>query len=307
MLNDSLQDAVNTSQAGLSPVTDLRWRVPPRRVLQRKRKRMRFSKQLFEPFDMSAWDEAATEPADLLLLDAETFTVTPVFDVPSAKLEQITDSNRRVVSSSGRFAYQNRVLHVGNPLDLHGHGQVLFTDDVVIPMLIDLSRAKDGTYFDSTTEIASRMYFGNVWMSLTPNEMISQRKGIELARGTVVVGGLGLGWFVQKICEKPVVDRVIVVERSQELLDWYGYKLCAKESKVSDVLCDDIYNQLGKHGANTQYLLDIWPTQDGATSDPEFKHHKSQLGERLWGWGWNPRSSLLEQNDYYLDARFQAL
>ena len=68
--------------------------------------------------------------------------------------------------------------------------------------------------FETEIPEGNRVYHGNVWMSLTPNEMISQRDGIEAAKGTVVIGGLGLGWFLRKVCEKESVDRVIVVDSS---------------------------------------------------------------------------------------------
>jgi spermidine synthase len=56
-------------------------------------------------------------------------------------------------------------------------------------------------------------------MSMTPAEMLTQRSGVQAAEGTVVLGGLGLGWLLRKVCEKQSVERVIVVEQSQELLD----------------------------------------------------------------------------------------
>ena len=64
---------------------------------------------------------------------------------------------------------------------------------------------------------------------MTPAEMLTQRSGVQAAEGTVVLGGLGLGWLLRKVCEKPSVERVIVVEKSQELLDWYGTD-CASDT-----------------------------------------------------------------------------
>ena len=115
-------------------------------------------------------------------------------------------------------------------------------------------------------------------------EMITQRSGIQAASGKVVIGGLGMGWFLRKVCEKPEVEEVIVVEYSQDLLDWYGHDLCSKYGKVSDVICGDVYDQVGRHG-DAKYLLDIWATYHEARRDRRFNEAKRLLGNQLWGWG----------------------
>jgi hypothetical protein len=115
--------------------------------------------------------------------------------------------------------------------------------------------------------------------------MLTQRSGVRAAEGTVVLGGLGLGWLLRKVCEKPSVERVIFVEKSRELLDWYGTDLCKRYRKVSDVIYDGVFNQIGKHGARARYLLDIWLRFDQARRDSRFKALKRKLKKRLWGWG----------------------
>ena len=62
---------------------------------------------------------------------------------------------------------------------------------------------------------------GQVWMSLTPMEVQSSFMAIHLARGRVGTAGLGLGYFVQRVLDKPEVDHVIVYELRQEVLDLY--------------------------------------------------------------------------------------
>ena len=192
------------------------------------------------------------------------------------------------MSSGGTFGYQNRILPGGTPLRIYGKevGFVYWTDDVIIPMLIDMKRqALTGVPFSEDVSEQDRIRYGAVWMSLTPMEMLTQRGAIRAATGTVVIGGLGLGWLLRKVCEKETVERVIVVEKSQELLDWYGHAQCKKHDKVTDVICDDIYKQLGKHGADARYLLDIWPTFSGSRRDWRLAAAKRRLGKRLWAWG----------------------
>ena len=140
--------------------------LPTRKQLKRRRKDRRRQFRSANLPHPEPWDENTTSIADELFLDATTFSVEPLFDTPSAKLEQITDNNRYLVSPNGSFAYQNRILHVGSPLALHGHGHVMFSDDVTIPMLIDLTRDGEGNSFPESVSEAERVYSGNVWISL---------------------------------------------------------------------------------------------------------------------------------------------
>jgi hypothetical protein len=124
-------------------------------------------------------------------------------------------------------------------------------------------------------------------MSVTPAEMISQRSGIRRAQGKVVVGGLGLGWFLDQVCSKDDVEEVIVVERNEELLDWYGYRLCRDQAKVREVICDDVY-AVAERFPNHQLLLDIWPTYAGAygaEGDERLAALRKTAGDRVWAWG----------------------
>jgi hypothetical protein len=231
------------------------------------------------------WDEDTTPFRPHLYLDAGTYKCEKVFDTNPTQWD---DSRGYEISPAKNFAYQNRILSQGDRLRIFGNqeGCVEWNGDVVIPMLLDMSRmARTGERFAPGTPDLERAKYGSVWMSLTPMEMLSQRIGVRMASGTVVIGGLGLGWFLKKVCEKAEVKRVIVVEKSSELLDWYGYQLCSQFPKVCDVVCDDIYNQVGKHGVTAKYLLDIWPNYSGAANDDRLLAVRRCLKRRLWAWG----------------------
>jgi hypothetical protein len=232
-----------------------------------------------------AWNEDGTPFRHVLRLDAATYRSDPVFDVPAAPWPEGGDC---VVSPRGNLAYQNRIVPEGQPLRLYGNqeGIVVWNGDVAIPTLIDLNRScRTGEFFDDDTPLMNRVREGAVWMSLTPMEMMTQRSAVKMASDTVVIGGLGLGWLLRKVCEKPDVERVIVVEKSQELLDWYGYKMCGRFEKAVEVVCDDIYRQMGKHGVAARYLLDIWHLFTGAASDRRLDPFRRKFKRRLWAWG----------------------
>lgn len=59
---------------------------------------------------------------------------------------------------------------------------------------------------------------GHAWMSITPLELESQGLGVGLARGHVLIFGLGMGWAAAATAVLPAVEAVTVVERDRDLL-----------------------------------------------------------------------------------------
>lgn len=227
------------------------------------------------------WDEDSTSWQSDLFLDAGHYKPEQLFAIGLTNAE---GDGPYLVSPAGAFAYRNRILPPERPLALFPRGTVSWDGPVVIPMLIDMAlRQGSGETMKGYSE-KYRAKWGAIWMSMTPAEMISQRPGVRRAVGKVVIGGLGMGWFLRKVCENTQVEHVVVVERSQDLLEWYGLNLCCKQPKVADVICDDIYRHIGKHG-DAVYLLDVWPTYEGVREDGRFWDEKRKHGDRLWGWG----------------------
>jgi hypothetical protein len=170
----------------------------------------------------------------------------------------------------GRWGFRLNTLSEGQPLDIfkgNRKGKVFFDGDVEIPVLYEI--------------MAQRR--GKLWMSITPMEILTLRPGIRWATDKVVIGGLGMGWVLDKVCAKKSVKEVIVVEQSEELLDWYGRDLCKKYPKVSDVICGDVFEQIGRHG-DAKYLLDIWESYGTANYDERVLKAKAD-GHKIWAWG----------------------
>ncbi|HEX6377088.1 MAG TPA: hypothetical protein VFZ91_15360 [Allosphingosinicella sp.] len=63
---------------------------------------------------------------------------------------------------------------------------------------------------------------GQCWMSMTPFEFESQETGVRLARGHVLVFGLGMGWAAAACAANPAVAAVTVVEKDPEVLALHG-------------------------------------------------------------------------------------
>lgn len=223
------------------------------------------------------WHEAKTKFQKQLPIKAATFCTKAfqVFDVaPSATAQSEAGT---VKSPLGNFAYANRILPRAAPLSLfqgHNTGEVFFDGPVTMPVLYN-------------REPTGRL---SVWMSFTPAEIMSQRAGLKLAKGKVLIGGLGIGWLLRRVAEKKSVREIVLVEKSKELLDWYGRDLCGKiameTNKPIRVICDDVLNQMGKHGEETRHLIDIWPDWPNYLSHlPKEWREAIKAVKHFWGWG----------------------
>lgn len=79
---------------------------------------------------------------------------------------------------------------------------------------------------------------GDTWMSITPMELESQEIGIRLARGHVLIFGLGMGWSAAATATMPAVERVTVVERDPDVLALH------QELRIFDQLPDGARSKL---------------------------------------------------------------
>ena len=106
-----------------------------------------------------------------------------------------------------------------------------------------------------------------VLMTDIPQEQITQHHALIKCKGQVLVGGLGLGYFVKKLQEKDNVTKVITVEISQDVINlvWKHLKLDKRFSLVHS----DIKKYLKEYRNHKKYdwvYLDVW----GADSEGAF-------------------------------------
>lgn len=223
-----------------------------------------------------AWDEDKTKFAPMLVIDGNTYKPERLFDVPPfVPKGRSVPEGHSIQCPDKRFIYCHQILQRRTKLLLFQNkrrGRVFFTTDVVIPVLAE--KSSSGAF--------------DPWMSVTPMEVLTMRRGIQLAKDTVVIGGLGLGYLLRKVCEKKSVKRVIVVESAQWILDWIGPRLRELHpqiaEKTTDWICGDVYDYVGKFGTEARHLLDIWQKYGGC--DGKFSQLKrSKTVKHLWGWG----------------------
>lgn len=208
------------------------------------------------------WDDLKTPFCESLWIRAASWTPMQLFDVkPSLPGMRASLPAECFVESPGaHWWYQNTILPAYLGLDLHcgrRTGEVCFDANVVIPTLKDR--------------------IGHVWMSLSPSEIMLMRGGIRIAKGHVVVAGLGMGYLLLQVAKRKQVDKITLVEISSELVDWIMPRLpldAAMRKKIqirtgnahdivprlkADVALIDIYDGFANnHFATCPRIPKVW-------------------------------------------------
>lgn len=108
---------------------------------------------------------------------------------------------------------------------------------------------------------------GYVYMSNTPAEVLDHAEFIRNAFGRILIAGLGLGLVVKGLLEKKDVQHIVVVEKSEDVINLVGWAY-TKDPRV-EIVKADIFDY-----KPTEYFdfawFDIW--QDiSADNYPEIK------------------------------------
>lgn len=235
------------------------------------------------------WDETHTAFRKDLVLHGETYRQEMLFDtVPIAHdLTMVSYDDPRVrFSPSREFCYMRRVLQSGSVLPTANgkyRGQVRWTTDIPISVL---ANSKPVTSAGKTLADIGTY----TWMSLTPLEFFTLRLGVLVAHGEVMIGGLGLGWFLGRVCAKASVRRVRIVDLSGELVDWLRPAIetayPAVQTKEVEWVVDDAWDHVDCFGAETCNLMDIWPRYGDARHDSTLRRIRERATPKhLWCWG----------------------
>jgi len=114
----------------------------------------------------------------------------------------------------------------------------------------------------------------NEWgtmMTDNPFEQESYKNATELARGTVLVSGLGVGLFnvlVEEKIKNGTISQLDIVELSQGLADWVTTYIPMMNTRI---IVSDIQKYLEKTDEMYDFIfLDIWPVDLAA-------HHEGPL------------------------------
>lgn len=180
-----------------------------------------------------------------------------------------------IVSPNKTFCYCEKLLKRGQQLEtVNGkqRGTVMFDTDVLVPALHEKSNWEE-------------RWEKSPWMSLTPLEIFTLRPGTKRAKGSVVIVGLGLGHQLIEVSKRKNVGKLVLVEKSRELIDWLLPRIkphLARE--LDDIIVGDAFLELPKLTADVA-LVDI------------FRHYGSNCYQRkelertcrnikfIWAWG----------------------
>jgi hypothetical protein len=106
------------------------------------------------------------------------------------------------------------------------------------------------------------------WMNLDPKELVYHQKAIDGCFGTVFVGGLGLGYIVEKLDKSEKVKRIIVVEYFDEVIDLVWDFI---QHTKANIICGDAYEILPKMEGLDCVCGDLW----------DLNPHQEPLKERF--------------------------
>jgi hypothetical protein len=154
-----------------------------------------------------------------------------------------------------------------------------------------------------TSPIECRLLFdpeGRLWMSDTPQERIMMYNNGRCSRGSVLVGGLGLGLYLQyaESGAAGTATRFTVIERSPVIVDIVEPTLRASLGVPLEVRTGDVFAHLAApaHERYDTVFLDTWETLDAAhlpainrLRDLALQHLEPDGQVLLWGYRWMVR------------------
>ena len=118
-------------------------------------------------------------------------------------------------------------------------------------------------YFDGDITYPALMEKNDVWMSVNPNEIKTMDKHIKTAKGDVLVLGLGLGYYPYMISLKEEVNRIVIIEKSKDVIDIFNKYLFndfPHKNKIT-IIEDDAIKYLKENDKYTTFdvvFCDIW-------------------------------------------------
>ena len=240
------------------------------REQEKARNQERLKSAVFVPWE----DNIKWQPQ--LNIIAETFKPRLYFDI---KNEAHVNPNKAkegeyIESPDKEWWYMHYRLPAGTPLSTwYGSkvGSVMFNGDVVTPSLF-----RRCSY--------NKTFKDEPWMSLTVAEYISLRGGTKLAKGRVVVAGLGLGHQLIEVSKRKQVKEIVLVEISQSLVDWLLPVIRKYVEKPLKVIGGDAEKILPKLTADVA-LVDIFSGYGNNKYEVDAIRSGSFGIKKVWGWG----------------------
>lgn len=222
------------------------------------------------------WSPTMTWVPELNLVGStfETFNPFPELAPSDAPVDRLNPA-QHADSPNKQFRYCIRLHRAGRQLMTwfgDRTGSVIFDSDVEIPAIYQCRPGEPGVWNEAP------------WMSLTPAEILTLREGTRLAKGRVVIGGLGLGHQLIEVSKRFQVKEIVLVEQSQELVDFYLPRVRPLVKKKLTVIVGDAYQVIPTLAADVA-LIDIFPAYGGNEAATRELARRSPKIKKMWGWG----------------------
>ncbi len=125
---------------------------------------------------------------------------------------------------------------------------------------------------------------GREWMTLQPNEIVTARPALSLARGRVLTFGMGLGYFAFHAARKPEVESVTVVDISADVLELFRTRILPRipnAHKIRTVQKDAFAFAEEDMAGNFDFVFaDIWhDAGDGRELYLKMKEYEARFPE----------------------------
>lgn len=123
---------------------------------------------------------------------------------------------------------------------------------------------------------------GVIWMTVTPNEINTMKKPIQKARGKVLTLGLGLGYFAYCASQKTKVEKVVVVEKNDKIIEIFKsfvLPFFSLPEKI-EIIKSDAFDFLENPSENEFDLVfcDLWhDVSDGLTLSKKIKQYEKNF------------------------------
>lgn len=118
-------------------------------------------------------------------------------------------------------------------------------------------------FFEHEFTYPTAMENGRIWMSVTPQEILTIAPAIERAHGKVLTYGLGLGYFAYMAARLPQVDSVTVVDRNPDIIQVFQQHILPQFDDPASVhvVQADAFEYAQQHMAAEQFdfvYTDLW-------------------------------------------------
>jgi len=141
---------------------------------------------------------------------------------------------------------------------------------------------------------------GDLMMSDTQMEQDTNSCAVHAANGDVLIAGMGLGVMLIPTCRKPEVTKVLVVEKSKDVIDLVGphvRRFLGKDAEKLTIVQGDIFDFKPPKGQMWDTIWwDVWPTVcednlDGlSTLKRRFCKRLNKGNPRCWMGAWEEDS-----------------